>query len=73
MAPCNATTYTSNMTTAKLRKLHYLVSCDFHPFRWWSVTAEGECEARMIIAEQLGVDPVLMEAKLAPLEGGHND
>lgn len=61
----------TNMTTAKpLRKLHYLVSCDYHPFRWWSVTAEGECEARMIIADQLGVDPVFMEAKLAPLEGG---
>ena len=61
----------TNMTTANaVRRLHYLVSCDFHPFRWWSVTAEGECEARMIIADQLGVDPVLMEAKLAPLEGG---
>jgi hypothetical protein len=60
----------ANMTTAnQLRKLHYLVSCDFRPFRWWSVTAEGECEARMLIADQLGVDPVLMEAKLAPLEG----
>lgn len=69
IAPPNAITYTSNMTTAEpLRKLHYLVSCDFRPFRWWSVTAEGECEARMIIADQLGVDPVLMEAKLAPLE-----
>tara|TARA_R110000868_G_scaffold182599_1_gene423581 strand:- start:99 stop:284 length:186 start_codon:yes stop_codon:yes gene_type:complete len=59
------------MTTAEpLRKLHYLVSCDYHPFRWWSVTAEGECEARMIIAEQLGMDLDTMEAKLAPLEGG---
>lgn len=58
----------TNMTAEPIRKLHYLVSCDYHPFRWWSVTAEGECEARMIIADQLGVDPVLMEAKLAPLE-----
>ena len=71
MAPPDALTMETNMTTAEpLRKLHYLVSCDFQPFRWWSVTAEGECEARMIIADQLGVDPVLMEAKLAPLEGG---
>ena len=53
------------MTTAKL---HYLVSCDYHPFRWWSVTAEGECEARMIIANQLGVGMEMMDAKLAPLE-----
>ena len=71
IAPPDAITTQTNMTTAEpLRKLHYLVSCDFQPFRWWSVTAEGECEARMIIADQLGVDPVLMEAKLAPLEGG---
>lgn len=55
------------MTTAKL---HYLVSCDFHPFRWWSVTAESEIEARMLIADQLGVGLEMMEAKLAPLEGG---
>jgi hypothetical protein len=59
----------TNMTTAEPRKLHYLVSCDFHPFRWWSVTAESEIEARMIIAADLGVGLELMEAKLAPLEG----
>lgn len=56
----------SNMTTAKL---HYLVSCDFHPFRWWSVTAESEIEARMWLAEKLGMDVNTMEAKLAPLGG----
>lgn len=55
----------TNMTTAKL---HYLVSCDYHPWRWWSVTAESEIEARMLIAEQLGVGLEMMEAKLAPLE-----
>ena len=66
MASPDALTTKTNMTTAKL---HYLVSCDYHPFRWWSVTAESEIEARMLIADQLGVDPVLMEAKLAPLEG----
>ena len=55
----------TNMTTAKL---HYLVSCDFHPWRWWSVTAESEIEARMLIADQLGVELDTMEAKLAPLE-----
>ena len=71
MAPSDALTMQTNMTTAEpLRKLHYLVSCDFQPFRWWSVTAEGECEARMIIADQLGVGLEMMEAKLAPLEGG---
>ena len=57
----------TNMTTAKL---HYLVSCDYHPWRWWSVTAESEIEARMLIADQLGMDLDTMEAKLAPLEGG---
>ena len=56
----------TNMTTAKL---HYLVSCDFHPWRWWSVTAESEIEARMWLAAQLGMDLDTMEAKLAPLEG----
>lgn len=54
----------TNMTTAKL---HYLVSCDYHPFRWWSVTAESEIEARMWLAAQLGMDVDTMEAKLAPL------
>ena len=59
----------ANMTTAKqIKKLHYLVSCDYHPFRWWSVTAESEIEARMLIADQLGVGLDLMDAKLAPLE-----
>ena len=63
-------TMQTNMTTADaVRKLHYIVSCDYRPFRWWSVTAEGEYEARRIIADQLGVDPVMMEATLAPLKG----
>ena len=66
MALPDALTTKTNMTTAKL---HYLVSCDFHPWRWWSVTAESEIEARMLIADQLGVGLELMEAKLAPLEG----
>ena len=58
------------MTTANAaRKLHYIVSCDYRPFRWWSVTAEGEYEARRIIADQLGADPMLMEATLAPIKG----
>jgi hypothetical protein len=58
------------MTTAKpIKKLHYLVSCDFHPFHWWSVTAESKIEARMLIAADLGVGLEMMEAKLAPLEG----
>ena len=34
------------------------------------MTAESEIEARMIIADQLGVGLEMMEAKLAPLEGG---
>lgn len=65
MAPFDAMTTQTNMTTAKL---HYLVSCDYHPWRWWSVTAESEIEARMLIANQLGVGLEMMEAKLAPLE-----
>lgn len=65
MAPSDALTTKTNMTTDKL---HYLVSCDFHPFRWWSVTAESEIEARMLIADQLGVGLEMMEAKLAPLD-----
>ena len=67
MAQPDALTTKTNMTTAKL---HYLVSCDFHPFRWWSVTAESEIEARMWLADQLGMELDTMEAKLAPLEGG---
>ena len=67
MALPDAFTMQTNMTTAKL---HYLVSCDYHPFHWWSVTAESEIEARMIIAADLGVGLDTMEAKLAPLEGG---
>ena len=70
MALPDALKHQTNMTTAKL---HYLVSCDYQPFHWWSVTAESEIEARMIIAADLGVDLDTMEAKLAPLEGGHND
>ena len=67
IASPDALTMQTNMTTAKL---HYLVSCDYHPWRWWSVTAESEIEARMLIADQLGVGLEMMEAKLAPLEGG---
>lgn len=64
----DALTMKTNMTTAKpIKKLHYIVSCDYHPFRWWSVTAESEIEARMLIADQLGVGLDLMDAKLAPL------
>ena len=65
MAPPDALTMQTNMTTAKL---HYLVSCDYHPFRWWSVTADSEIEARMLIADQLGVALEMMDAKLAPLD-----
>lgn len=58
----------TNITTAKpIKKLHYLVSCDYHPFRWWSVTADSEIEARMWLAAQLGMDLDTMDAKLAPL------
>jgi hypothetical protein len=39
-----------------IAKLHCLVSCDFHPFRWWSVTAESEIEARMSVAAELGCE-----------------
>ena len=50
-----------------IAKLHYIVSCDYHPWRWWSVTAESEIEARMLIADQLGVGLEMLEAKLASL------
>lgn len=67
-APSDAMTHETNMTTAKpIKKLHYLVSCDYHPFRWWSVTAESEIEARIWLADQLGVGLDLMDAKLASL------
>jgi hypothetical protein len=70
MPDSDALTMETNMNTANaVRKLHYIVSCDYRPFRWWSVTAEGEYEARKVIADQLGVDPMLMEATLAPLKG----
>lgn len=49
-----------------IAKLHYLVSCDYLPFRWWSVSAESEIEARMWLADQLGVALETMDAKLAP-------
>lgn len=67
MAPPDGLTMQTNMTTAKpIKKLRYLVSCDYHPFRWWSVSAESEIEARMWLADQLGVALETMDAKLAP-------
>lgn len=69
MAPSDALSHIPNMTTAKpIKKLHYLVCCDYHPWRWWSVTAESEIEARMWLAAQLGMELDTMDAKLAPLE-----
>jgi hypothetical protein len=37
-------------------KLTYLVECDFRPFQRWAVEAESESEARLIVAQTLGVN-----------------
>ncbi len=48
-----------------MRKLTYLVSSDYQPYRWWMVSAEGECDARMQIASEYGIALEELEAKLA--------
>jgi hypothetical protein len=59
----------SSMTTADWpRKRPYLVSADYQPFRWWMVDAEGECDARMQIADRFSIALDELEAKLANAE-----
>jgi hypothetical protein len=48
-----------------MRKLTYLVSADYQPYRWWMVSAESEVEARMQIADRFGIALEELEAKLA--------
>jgi hypothetical protein len=45
-------------------RLNYVVTADFLPFRKWKVRAEGECEARLIVSNQIHIDPVELEASL---------
>jgi len=47
-----------------IANLTYKVSHDFMPFRFWTVQAESEIEARMIVAEELGCELGELEAKL---------
>ena len=47
-----------------IKQLTYKVSHDWTPFRWWTVQAESEIEARMIVAGELGCGLVELEAKL---------
>jgi len=55
----------TNMTTAKpIRKLTYIVSHDWMPYRFWTVQAESEIEARMEIAAELGCELGELEATL---------
>ena len=35
--------------------LTYAVQCDFRPYQEWIVEAESESEARLMVAQQLGV------------------
>ena len=65
MAPSDALTTKTNMTTAdKIRKLTYKVSHDWTPYRYWTVQAESEIEARMSVAAELGCELGELEAKL---------
>ena len=65
MAPCNALTMQTNMTTAeRIKKLTYKVSHDWTPYRFWTVHAESEIEARMSVAAELGCGLNELEATL---------
>jgi hypothetical protein len=35
--------------------LTYAVECDFRPYQQWVVEAESESEARLMVAQMLGV------------------
>jgi len=48
----------------KISKLTYRVSHDWMPYRFWTVQAEGEIEARMSVAAELGCELVELEATL---------
>jgi len=53
------------MTTAdELNKLTYRVSHDWMPYRFWTVQAESEIEARMSVAADLSCQLEELEATL---------
>jgi hypothetical protein len=53
------------MTTAeRIKKLTYQVSHDWMPYRYWTVQAESEIEARMSVAAELGCGLNELEATL---------
>jgi hypothetical protein len=47
-----------------IAKLHYRVSHDWMPYRYWTVQAESEIEARMSVAAELGCGLDELEATL---------
>jgi hypothetical protein len=47
-----------------IKKLTYRVSHDWTPYRFWTVQAESEIEARMEIAAELSCDLSELEARL---------
>jgi len=48
-----------------IKQLTYKVSHDFMPFRFWTVLAESEIEARMNVASELKCDLSELEATLS--------
>jgi hypothetical protein len=65
MALSDALTTQTNMTTANtIKKLTYRVSHDWMPYRFWTVLAKSEIEARMSVAAELECDLSELEAKL---------
>jgi hypothetical protein len=53
------------MTTAdRIKKLTYRVSHNWMPYRFWTVQAESEIEARMSLTAELGCELGELEATL---------
>jgi len=65
MPDSDGLTTKTNMTTAeRIKKLTYRVSHDWTPYRFWTVQAESEIEARMSVAAELGCELGELEATL---------
>jgi hypothetical protein len=47
-----------------IKQLTYRVSHDWMPYRFWTVLAESEIEARMSVSGELGCELGELEAKL---------
>lgn len=47
--------------------LNYTVTCDFLPYRYWTVKAESEIEARQIIATEQNVPLEQVSASITAL------